>query len=224
VVVRTLEEREAEYYTIAMPQTSIRIMDQTADTRKSGDCILGRGGVTVRREVKLYREIPANAQSSEQGEIKTTRTDPIEYDSTAFWLDIPESLLSACDIILNDAHSAVHALEHALRSVFPFIADVDPGDLGSSLDIAQTRGNGFHCRLYLFDSFSGGTGLSDLAFEYPARLVDAATQLLSSCDCRSKHGCPRCTVLPWCESQNEDLWKVGAHKLLTKMSRIRDIK
>ena len=54
----------------------------------------------------------------------------------------------------------MHALEHSLRSVFPLVADIDPGDVGSTLDV-DTDSDENRCRLYIFDSFSGGTGLSD---------------------------------------------------------------
>lgn len=71
---------------------------------------------------------------------------------------------------------------HAFRSIFPLIADVDPGDLGSALDISDPQKNRFRSRLYLFDNFAGGTGLAEFAFEYSEKLINATWDLLASCN------------------------------------------
>jgi DEAD/DEAH box helicase domain-containing protein len=217
VLVKELEE--IDYYTIAMPQTSITCDEDAADTRDVAECVLGRGPVTVRREVKLYREVPTSSEGGEDDKVKTTRTDPIEYDSTAFWIDVPQGTLRKWKIKAPDAKPAMHALEHALRSVFPLVADVDPGDVGSTLEV-DTEGRETRCRLYIFDSFAGGTGLSDYAFENPRSLLDAAENLLSSCTCGEDSGCPRCTIISWCEERNEELSKAGAKKLLAGLKAI----
>ncbi len=220
VEVQALDDR-VDHYTIAMPRTSLTCDEANAQIRKSGGCLLGRGGVTVRREVKLYREVPVASDSKDAGEVKTTKTDPIEYLSTAFWLDVPEETLLRCGIQPRHARGAMHALEHVLRSVFPLVADVDPGDLGSCLDVVESPGEKFRCRLYLFDSFAGGTGLSDHAYTRPRQLVDAAADLLQSCRCKAANGCPRCTIIPWCEFLNDDLSKEGARKLLAGLKGVQ---
>jgi DEAD/DEAH box helicase domain-containing protein len=101
------------------------------------------------------------------------------------------------------------------------VADVDPGDVGSALDVGEGKEHGFRARLYLFDSFAGGTGLSEFAFTTPHKLVEAAASLLLSCNCKAAEGCPRCTVLSWCESQNQELSKKGAVKMLQELGRLR---
>lgn len=214
------ELNESDYYTIAMPQTSINCDENEADTRDVAGCTIGRGPVTVKREVKLYREVPAGSDGGDDDKVKTTFTDPIEYDSTAFWIDVPQDTLQKWKIKAMGQKPAMHALEHALRSVFPLVADVDPGDVGSTLDV-DADGRDPRCRLYIFDSFSGGTGLSDYAFDNPRALLDAAEDLLGSCKCKEESGCPRCTIISWCEERNVDLSKAGAKKLLAGMKAIR---
>ncbi|MBI4603878.1 MAG: DEAD/DEAH box helicase [Planctomycetes bacterium] len=219
VEVKFLESGE-DYYTIALPQTAIACHEETAQTRSAAGITLGKGQVTVRREVKLYRKIPAAGEGEEEEEVCGTRTQPIEYDATAFWLDLPEAALRAWGIPNDAARPGAHALEHALRSVFPVVADVDPGDLGSTLDAGNDRKKGFRCRLYLFDSFSGGTGLSEFAFEKPRELLTAARDLVESCPCKEPGGCPRCVIISWCERRNEDLSKEGALALLGRLEQV----
>jgi DEAD/DEAH box helicase domain-containing protein len=216
VEVNTLQDR-IDYYTSAMPQTRIDCEEETAQIRSSDGCTLGRGLVRVHREVKLYREIAVGSEAGEKDVVKPTKTRPIEYDSTAFWLEVSEELLSGAKIKRVDAFAAIHALEHSLRSVFPLLADVDPGDLGSSLAISKPGDPDFQCRLYLFDNYAGGTGLSEFAFGQLRNLLDAADDLLASCKCKAEEGCPRCTIISWCEYQNRDISKKGARKLLRAM-------
>lgn len=209
-----------DYYTSAMPQTRLDCEEETAQIRHSGGCVLGRGLVRVHREVKLYREIPIGSESSEKEIVRPTHTRPIQYDSTAFWLDMPEEILKKAGVKKSEAFPAVHALEHALRSVFPLLADVDPGDLGSSLAMSKPNDEDFECRLYLFDNFAGGTGLSEFAYEHPRELLDASADLLSSCKCKAVEGCPRCTIISWCEYRNRDLSKRDARKLLRALVEV----
>jgi DEAD/DEAH box helicase domain-containing protein len=176
--------------------------------------------VTVKRQVRLYKSYPSSSENVQEGTTKTTSTTPIEYTSTAFWLDIPLDILDKCGISLDNVYPMMHAIEHSVRTVFPFVADIDPGDLGSSLEV-EGNPESFKCRLYIFDSFAGGTGLSEFAFDNPGMLFAAAYNLLDSCHCGQPSGCPRCTIIPWCESQNEELDKNAAKTMLSKLKEMK---
>lgn len=219
VTVRRLLARP-DHFTIAMPQTTLTCLDQRCQVRESCGFNLGRGMVNVKRHVKLYMSYPSSSEKVEQGETKLTHTAPIEYISTAFWLDIPYEVLEAQGVGSGRAHAMLHAVEHAVRTVFPLVADIDPGDLGSSIEVDESP-ESYMCRLYVFDSFAGGTGLSEFAFEKPGILFKAAYDLLASCNCKQPDGCPRCTIIPWCESQNQDLDKIAAQAMLSKLKGMK---
>jgi DEAD/DEAH box helicase domain-containing protein len=219
VRVRRLPNRP-DHFTIALPQTTLSCLEESSKTRASKGCILGRGHVKVKRQVRLYKSYPSSSEKIEGGATKTTLTTPIEYESTAFWLDIPRKLLDQCQIGTDRALSMIHALEHSVRTVFPMVADIDPGDLGSSVEVSDTP-ESFKCRLYVFDSFAGGTGLSEFAFDKPGVLFKAAYDLLESCHCKTPEGCPRCTIIPWCESQNADLDKTAAKAVLSTLRTMK---
>jgi hypothetical protein len=109
----------------------------------------------------------------------------------------------------DKALARIHGIEHALRAVFPLVADVDRNDVGSTIASAKDG----TIRLHLFDNFAGGTGLAEFTFSKPARMVTAAQGLLNSCQCSG--GCPRCPVVPWCESGNDNLDKRGGQLIET---------
>jgi len=220
VAVQALDDR-TDHYTIAMPNTQLKCDEGVAKLRSSAGCLVGRGVVTVTRDVRLYKEVPFASEAKESETVKATKTRPIEYDSTAFWLDIPRDKLIVWGVKPDKARASLHALEHAIRSVFPIVADVDPNDLGSTLEVTDPNDRQFKCRLYLFDTFAGGTGLSEFAFEKPRLLLDAAEELLSTCKCKTVEGCPRCSIVAWCEYRNEELFKPGALKLLNGMRDLR---
>ncbi len=220
VAVRTLDR--SEHQTIALQRTALSPDEDAAHKRASGGCTLWRGGVTVRRSVGQYMKFAVAPARPEKPEVIPTKTRPIEFDSTAFWIDFPAPFLEKLGFDSAEAlWPAMHALEHSVRSVFPIVADVDPGDIGSSFETALDQDGVLRGRLYLFDTHAGGTGLSEFAFEQPARLFTAASKLLSSCACKAPEGCPRCSVIPWCEYQNDRLAKAGACKLLLAASAVR---
>jgi DEAD/DEAH box helicase domain-containing protein len=209
---------DPDFLTIAMAKTTLTSDQAKAEERKSDDFALGTGTVTVHRAVDFYLEIPwATESAGITDEVKKTKTNPIEFDSTAFWIEFTPVNFASCGLEETAGHSAVHALEHVLRSVFPLVADVDPGDVGSTTEGGDAPGS---YRLYLYDSFAGGTGLAEFAFRQPRKLLDAAADLLTSCPCREAQGCPRCTILPWCEARNEGLSKAGAIKLLQGLAGV----
>jgi len=206
-------ETSLDYYTIAMPRSAVTCAEDDSESKSFGKVDLGLGPVTISREVKLYRKVPAQAESKKKEETLPTFTNPIEYDTTAFWIDFGNAALAEWEVDPADVRASVHAVEHLLRSVFPVVADIDPGDLGSTFLEGEPH-DPFVARLYLYDSFAGGTGLAECAFVNPKKLFDAAYDLLASCKCKEAGGCPRCVVLPWCEYANQDLLKDGALRLL----------
>ncbi|MDI1437116.1 DEAD/DEAH box helicase [Polyangium sorediatum] len=208
-----------DYSTIALPRVTLEPHPK-AESKSASGCTLSRGGVTVTRKVEQYLEVPAVPAANEKPPVKGTRTNPIEYESTAFWLDLPSQVLRKAGVGPEDAWAAVHALEHTMRAVFPFVADVDPGDIGSSAQLLDTGNDTQSARLYLFDNFAGGTGLSDFAYENARMLLDRAEELLG-CTCKLPEGCPRCTIISWCEYRNEQLSKNGARKLLAALKGVR---
>ena len=75
-----------------------------------------------------------------------------------------------------------------IRNIAPVFLLCDPRDLGVSERLKDTV---FQCpALYLYDSYPGGTGLSEGFLENTAAILKGALELVSECSCA--HGCPSC--------------------------------
>jgi DEAD/DEAH box helicase domain-containing protein len=75
-----------------------------------------------------------------------------------------------------------------IRNIAPVFLLCDPRDLGVSERLKDTV---FHCpALYVYDSYPGGTGLSEGFLENAGKILQGAQELVSGCSCA--HGCPSC--------------------------------
>jgi len=91
----------------------------------------------------------------------------------------------------------------------PLLSMCDRGDAGGISVLADR-----YARIpliVLYDGYTGGTGITELAFERIDELATIAWDMVSGCDCES--GCPRCVYDRSCGSGNEPMNRprCGAH-------------
>ncbi len=108
------------------------------------------------------------------------------------WLDFPEG-----------SYGVLHAIEHLIRVVLPWMVMCERGDLGSLIE-----GN----RIYVYDNHTGGIGLVESALPMVNELLQRCYEVVISCRC--ENGCPSCIHIPQCSTRNEKLDKRGALTLL----------
>jgi DEAD/DEAH box helicase domain-containing protein len=56
--------------------------------------------------------------------------------------------------------------------------------------LQQSQTTSFRPTLFLYDSYPGGVGFSELLFAKYRELVERSSQLIKGCSC--EHGCPSC--------------------------------
>jgi DEAD/DEAH box helicase domain-containing protein len=100
----------------------------------------------------------------------------------------------------------IHALEHAMISMFPLFALCDRNDIGG---IAVPR----HAQIqksavFIYDGTPGGVGLAARGFDLIQDLLQKTGELIASCACDA--GCPSCIHSPKCGSGNKPLDKAAA--------------
>ena len=79
-------------------------------------------------------------------------------------------------------------LSTLIRNIAPVFLLCDPRDLGVSERLRDTV---FKCpALYVYDSYPGGTGLSEGFLENAAAILHGALELVAGCSC--SQGCPSC--------------------------------
>jgi DEAD/DEAH box helicase domain-containing protein len=100
----------------------------------------------------------------------------------------------------------IHALEHALISMFPLFALCDRNDIGG---IAIPRHLQLHkSAVFIYDGYPGGVGLAARGFEMIEVLLQKTGELIASCSCDL--GCPSCIHSPKCGAGNKPLDKAAA--------------
>ncbi len=125
--------------------------------------------------------------------------------TTSYWLTIPRALLDAMPFSSDDKRDGVSGLAHAMRSIAQLLLMCDQQDLGLSVDtgdepetsVPVRRGMrrtgaplSADARIFLYDNYPGGIGLSGPLFEMHGALLARTRQLIEECPCEV--GCPSC--------------------------------
>jgi DEAD/DEAH box helicase domain-containing protein len=144
--------------------------------------------------------------------------EPLEsraIETTGLFITVPSDVEAR---IIHQAESqdeylsALHAIEHALISLFPMEVLCDRGDIGglSTVSHGQTTSG----TIFIHDGHPGGAGLTRQAFDQLDVLLEKTYKLLQDCSCRD--GCPSCIHSPHCGNANRSLNKQLALQLLSE--------
>jgi DEAD/DEAH box helicase domain-containing protein len=110
-----------------------------------------------------------------------------------------------------DFAGGIHAVEHAMISMYPLHLLVDRSDVGgvstpSHLDLGGKSG------IFIYDGHKGGVGYAEKGYDLIEQVLDGTLKAIESCTCES--GCPSCIQSPKCGNNNEPLDKHAAIMLL----------
>lgn len=156
------------------------------------------GRVLAHERVEAYKETSGPGRAAREYPLVPPLDDQLE--TIGLWIDWPATLQAA--------ESSLHGAEHALVNVLPLRLLTDRHDVGSASDPDTAPGG----RVTLYDSYEGGIGLAEQAYQSLEDLLEAARDLLAACPCAD--GCPACLHLPGCARANDLLSKHGALALL----------
>jgi len=102
---------------------------------------------------------------------------------------------------------AFHAVEHVLIESSDMLTGGGRSEMGG-VSMGTTG------LIYVYDGTPGGTGSSRLLFDRLAEGFKRSLSILTSCDCTTLSGCPRCTYSYRCGNNNFPLFKLGAAESL----------
>ena len=134
---------------------------------------------------------------------------PTVFETQGLWFEIPDDLRDYVkQAPPGGLHfmGGIHAIEHAMISLFPLFALCDRNDVGG---ISHT----FHpqvgrAAIFLYDGYPDGIGLSERCYQVLEDLLERTRLLLLDCPC--EEGCPSCIHSPKCGSGNKPLDKAAA--------------
>lgn len=103
--------------------------------------------------------------------------------------------------------AGMHTLEHTILLRYPSVALGDQTDLESHTTLGHSQTGS--PTIFWYDTYAGGMGASEKVFEQLDSLLSNSERTITSCTCTSLEGCPNCTHLGSCDSNNEALTKPG---------------
>ncbi|NNL13329.1 MAG: DUF1998 domain-containing protein, partial [Acidimicrobiia bacterium] len=209
-----LTDREArvvpsrvDYYTQPKEETWIGLREIVARTR------LGRFGLAHGRV-----EVESTVVAYQRKEIRTRQVlgyepldlPPRRYETQAFWIEVPDSLIDAAGVEPLDLPGTLHAAEHAAIGMLPLFAICDRWDIGGLSTPMHPEIGG--AVWFIYDGYPGGAGIAPVGYDHGRRLLTATLEAIRSCPCDT--GCPSCVQSPKCGNFNDPLDKAGAVRLL----------
>ena len=194
---------DVDYYTEVRGEKETEILEVLLERRCAGiDARLGRIKVT---EVLTGYEKRRLFGRDRLGLFELD-LPPLTFETVGLWITLPDTVRD--QVIAREGHfmGGIHALEHAMISLFPLLAICDRGDIGG-ISYPQHPQIG-RSAIFIYDGYPGGVGLAAKGFERIADLLRRTAALLRACRCDA--GCPSCIQSPKCGNGNNPLDKQAA--------------
>jgi DEAD/DEAH box helicase domain-containing protein len=125
-----------------------------------------------------------------------------ELETQGLWMDFPDRVSAGLAFA-----EGLHAVEHTSIHMLPVVTGADPTETGG---LSYPSG-----RMYVYDGFPGGSGLTRVAHERFEEVLGKAFDRLAHCGC--ERGCPGCILDPQCGNANEHLDKAAGREILERL-------
>jgi DEAD/DEAH box helicase domain-containing protein len=208
---------DVDYYTDAMTYTNVRVID-SFDNHRAAGAIVEHGEVQVVRKVVGYKKIKFyTSENLGYGDVNLPEKD---MHTTSYWFTIPRDSLKKLNFTPAEIIDGLAGLAYTLHHLAAMFLMADSHDIDRSLGDksgewfvsqgktgrvitsfndgqrevvdakAGVRIDEFDPTIFIFDSYPGGIGFSELLYREHANLLSAARSLIEKCPCA--YGCPSC--------------------------------
>ena len=186
---------DSDYYTDAIDYTQVKALREFESAGLStvpvSDVTRVHGDVRVNRQIVGFKKI--KFYTNENVGAGRLNMPEQEMHTTAFWLHFPAPfLLRFEEFTSTERQNGLTGLANAFRTIASLLLMCDAKDLGVALteNLDPTSLAAWEPNLYLYDSYSGGVGLSAPLYRMSDRLLFQARELILGCGC--ENGCPAC--------------------------------
>ena len=203
-------------FTRAVGNKETEILERLA-SKPAGNFIIRMGRLRVTENITAYevRRLFSHALISKN----PLDLPPQIFETVGFWIEIEQVLESKVRKADLDFMGGIHAIEHALISMFPLFAVCDRNDIGGiSTPLHPQVEKG---AIFVYDGYPGGIGLAARGYDIILPLIERTKELIASCGC--SQGCPACIHSPKCGSGNKPLDKAAALELLRYLSAEKNL-
>ncbi|MFX0085707.1 MAG: DEAD/DEAH box helicase [Candidatus Hodarchaeota archaeon] len=198
---------DVDFYTEALSTSDVKIMTIIKSKKEGFQLFYGEVKVT-----EIYHSFRKKTYD-EVIELQPMNLPPLEFVTKAVWVEIPDEIVINCKEKMLDFSGGIHAFEHATIALSPMYAMCDRWDIGGvSYSSFPLDGK---AKIFIYDGFPGGIGISEKLFEKWKNLISNVLQLIKECSC--SNGCPSCIQSPKCGNDNFPLDKKVATLLLNEI-------
>jgi DEAD/DEAH box helicase domain-containing protein len=181
---------DCDYYTDAIDYTQVKTLREFENAPVVETVGRLHGDVRVNRQIVGFKKIKFyTGENVGAGQLSMPEQ---EMHTTAFWLHFSAPFLAGFEQYTpTERQNGLTGLGNAFRTVASLLLMCDPRDLGVALteDISGEL-LAWEPNLYLYDSYSGGVGLSAPLYRLSDRLLCQTAELIRGCACEA--GCPAC--------------------------------
>ncbi|AKB81094.1 putative ATP-dependent helicase [Methanosarcina barkeri 3] len=202
------------YYTKPMIDSSVLVQETYAVKLllHASEVEVGLGEVEVTDRVIGYRKI--QTQSNDVMSAHSLDMPQVSLQTMALWLKLPDRLQELVTEHKLDFAGGIHAIEHAMISMYPLHLLVDRNDVGG-ISTPSHPDLGGKSGIFIYDGHRGGVGYAEKGYDLIEEVLDGTLKAIESCPCES--GCPSCIQSPKCGNNNEPLDKHAAIMLLHEL-------
>jgi DEAD/DEAH box helicase domain-containing protein len=195
------------YYTQALSEKETEILSQD---RMKPVCnfIVKEGRLKVTEKVTGYHKKELYGQTIL--DTHDLELPPQMFETKGIWIEIEWMFQDYIKRQKLNYMGAIHAIEHAVISLFPLFIMCDRDDVGGICYPVHSQAG--KSAIFIYDGYPGGIGLSQRCYEKIEEHLNATLHLMKNCTCQI--GCPSCIHSPKCGAANKPLDKEGAILLL----------
>lgn len=175
---------DVDYYTDADLNVSLHILDDLEQKTLPSGVGLTLGELRVSTIVKMFKKFKLDTHETVGfGEV---RLPQIDLHTVGMWWTIPDSLSQRYS---NDAlQGALMGISNLLSIVAPLYLMCAPKDVHVVFQVKAPITD--KPTIFLYDTFPGGVGLSEKAYQMQELLLEHALKIAEGCGCET--GCPSC--------------------------------
>ena len=181
-------ETDANYFTDALVKRDIKVLNEDQRERMSG-CDLVLGDVLVRSQVSKFKKLRYETHENiGYGDVNLPEEEMHTRSAILVFGEDTDAGAVARDLDPSVLGPAIARIGSLIKNVAPVFLLCDPGDIGVA---ERLRDPHFGCpALYVYDSYPGGTGLSETFAARIDPILSACLDLTRQCTCAE--GCPSC--------------------------------
>ena len=142
-----------------------------------------------------------------------------QFETVGFWIEMDAPFKKQLKRRGFHHMGSLHAVEHAVKSLFPMLALSKQTDVGGiCYPLHPQLGKS---AVFIYDQYPGGIGLAETGYDMLDRLFELTLEMVAGCDC--VEGCPSCIHFPTCGAGNHPLDKAGCIHLLELLTGRRSL-